>query len=34
MQGRVLAESIRVEDPAVLWDPGRLEAMEGRVLAG
>ena len=34
MQGRVLAESIRIEDPAVLWDPGRLEAMEGRVLAG
>jgi hypothetical protein len=21
-------------DPAVLWDAGRLEAMEGRVLAG
>jgi len=34
MQGRVLAESIRIEDPAVLWDEGQLEAMEGRVLAG
>jgi hypothetical protein len=34
MQGRVLAESIRVVDPAVLWDAGKLEAMEGRVLAG
>ena len=34
MKGRVIAESIRIEDPAVLWDPGRLEAMEGRVLAG
>jgi hypothetical protein len=34
MKGRMLAESIRIEDPAVLWDPGKLEAMEGRVLAG
>ena len=34
MKGRVLAESIRIEDPAVLWDVGKLEAMEGRVLAG
>jgi uncharacterized membrane protein len=33
MNGRVLAESIRIEDPAVLWDEGKLEAMEGRVLA-
>ena len=34
MQGRMLAESIRIEDPAVLWDAAKLEAMEGRVLAG
>ncbi len=34
MKGRVLAESIRMEDPAVVWDAGKLEAMEGRVLAG
>ena len=33
MQGRVLAESVRVEDPAPLWDAGKLEAMQGRVLA-
>jgi hypothetical protein len=34
MEGRMLAESIRMEDPAVVWDAGKLEAMEGRVLAG
>jgi hypothetical protein len=33
MQGRVLAESVRVEGYAPLWDAGRLEAMQGRVLA-
>jgi hypothetical protein len=34
MEGRALAESVRIEDPAVLWDAGKLEAMEGRALAG
>jgi hypothetical protein len=33
MQGRVLAESVRIEGPAPLWDAGKLEAMQGRVLA-
>jgi hypothetical protein len=33
MQGRVLAESIRIEGYAPLWDEGKLEAMKGRVLA-
>jgi hypothetical protein len=30
----VLAESVRSEGYAPLWDEGKLEAMEGRVLAG
>ena len=34
MQGRVLAETVRVQGSAPLWDAGKLEAMEGRVLAG
>lgn len=34
MEGRMLAESVRLEAPALLWDEGKLEAMEGRVLAG
>jgi hypothetical protein len=33
MQGRVLAETVRVQASAPLWDAGRLEAMQGRVLA-
>jgi len=33
MQGRVLAESIRIEGYAPLWDEGKLEAMKGCVLA-
>jgi hypothetical protein len=33
MQGRVLAESVRIEGYAPLWDEGKLEAMKGRVLA-
>jgi hypothetical protein len=33
MQGRVLAESVRVKGYAPLWDAGKLEAMQGRVLA-
>jgi hypothetical protein len=33
MQGRVLAESVRIDGYAPLWDAGKLEAMEGRVLA-
>jgi hypothetical protein len=34
MQGRVLAETVRVQGSAPLWDAGKLEAMQGRVLAG
>jgi hypothetical protein len=34
MQGRVLAETVRAEGSAALWDAGKLEAMQGRVLAG
>ena len=34
MQGRVLAENVRVQGSAALWDAGKLDAMEGRVLAG
>jgi hypothetical protein len=34
MQGRVLAETVRAERSAALWDAGKLEAMWGRVLAG
>ena len=34
MEGRLLAETVRVEGSAALWDAGKLEAMEGRVLAG
>jgi diphthamide synthase (EF-2-diphthine--ammonia ligase) len=33
MKGRVLAESVRVQDYAPLWDAGKIEAMRGRVLA-
>ena len=33
MQGRVLAETVRVQRSAPLWDAGKLEAMRGRVLA-
>jgi diphthamide synthase (EF-2-diphthine--ammonia ligase) len=33
MQGRVLAESVRIDGYAPLWDTGKLEAMEGRMLA-
>jgi hypothetical protein len=33
MQGRVLAESVRIEVYAPPWDAGKLEAMQGRVLA-
>lgn len=33
MQGRVLAETVRVQGSAPLWDAGKLEAMQGRVLA-
>ena len=34
MQGRVLAETVRIQGSALLWDAGKLQAMEGRVLAG
>jgi hypothetical protein len=34
MEGRVLAETVRVQGSTPLWDAGKLEAMEGRVLAG
>jgi hypothetical protein len=30
----VLAETVRAEGSAALWDAGKLEAMQGRVLAG
>ena len=30
----MLAETVRAEGSAALWDAGKLEAMEGRVLAG
>jgi hypothetical protein len=30
----VLAETVRAEGSAALWDEGKLEAMKGRVLAG
>jgi hypothetical protein len=33
MEGRVLAESVRIDGYAPLWDAGKLEAMQGRVLA-
>ena len=33
MEGRVLAEAVRVQGSARLWDAGKLEAMRGRVLA-
>jgi hypothetical protein len=33
MEGRVLAETVRVQGFAPLWDAGKLEAMQGRVLA-
>ena len=34
MEGRVLAETVRVQGSAPLWDAGKQQAMEGRVLAG
>jgi hypothetical protein len=34
MEGRVLAETVQVQGSAPLWDAGKLEAMQGRVLAG
>jgi hypothetical protein len=34
MQGRLLAESVRLEGFGPLWDVGKLEAMQGRALAG
>ena len=34
MQGRVIAETVRVEGSAPLWDAGKLDAMQGRMLAG
>jgi hypothetical protein len=33
MEGRMLAESIRIKGYAPLWNEGKLEAMEGRMLA-
>jgi hypothetical protein len=30
----VLAETVRTQGFAPLWDAGKLEAMQGRVLAG
>ena len=33
MQGRVLAETVRLQGAAPLWDAGKLQAMGGRVLA-
>ena len=33
MQGRVIAETVRVEGSAPLWDAGKLDAMQGRVIA-
>ena len=34
MQGRVIAETVRVQGSAPLWDAGKLDAMRGRMLAG
>jgi hypothetical protein len=34
MEGRMLAESIRINGYVPLWNAGKLEAMEGRMLAG
>ena len=34
MEGRMLAESIRIDGYAAVWDADKLEAMEGRVRAG
>ena len=33
MEGRMLAESIRINGYVPLWNAGKLEAMEGRMLA-
>jgi hypothetical protein len=33
MEGRMLAESIRINGFVPLWNEGKLEAMEGRMLA-
>jgi len=34
LQGRVIAETVRVQGSAPLWDAGKLDAMQGRMLAG
>jgi hypothetical protein len=34
MEGRMLAESVRIEGYVPVWDAAKLEAMEGRVRAG
>jgi hypothetical protein len=34
MEGRMLAESIRINGYVPLWNAAKLEAMKGRVLAG
>jgi len=33
MEGRMLAESVRINGYVPLWNAGKLEAMEGRMLA-
>jgi len=33
MQGRMLAESIRIDGHVPLWNAAKLDAMEGRMLA-
>jgi hypothetical protein len=34
MEGRMFAESVRINGQALVWDADKLEAMEGRVRAG
>jgi hypothetical protein len=34
MEGRMLAESVRIEGDDLTWDAAKLEAMEGRMAAG
>jgi hypothetical protein len=34
MEGRMAAESVRVDGDALTWDAAKLEAMEGRMAAG
>ena len=34
MEGRMLAESVRIDGDAPTWDAAKLEAMEGRMAAG